>query len=167
MSSILPLGSSPQLLCLLIEDSAVGVGATVEEFEEAVDCEAKMDAMVESLVESEDEPLTNDPDAVCHNPLSFSLQIQQVINEFNNLMTIFPYLILSPTLLITLLSYQRQRQHNIPQDNKATRNIYSSRLEPMNSSLLISHTSSFISVSFSSFSLPSLLSINSEISTKV
>ena len=42
----------------------MGVGATVEEFEEAVSHEAEMDAMVESLVESEDEPLTNDPDAV-------------------------------------------------------------------------------------------------------
>ena len=48
-SSIPPLGSSPQLLCLLVEDSTVGVGATVEEFEEAVSCEAKMDAMVEAL----------------------------------------------------------------------------------------------------------------------
>ena len=37
---------------------------TVEEFEEVVDREAKMDAMVEALVELEDEPLTNDPDAV-------------------------------------------------------------------------------------------------------
>ena len=64
VSSIPPLGSSPQLLRLLVKDSTVGVGVTVEEFEEAVDCEAKMDAMVESLVESEDEPLTNDPDAV-------------------------------------------------------------------------------------------------------
>ena len=63
-SSILPLGSSPQLLHLLIEDSTVGVGATVEEFEEVVDHEAEMDAMVEALVKSEDEPLTNDPDAV-------------------------------------------------------------------------------------------------------
>ena len=41
----------------------MGVGATVEEFEEVVECEAKMDAMVDSLVESEEEPLTNDPDA--------------------------------------------------------------------------------------------------------
>ena len=64
MSSIPPLGSSPQLLRLLIKDLTVGVGVTVEEFEEAVDHEAKMDAMVESLVVSEDEPLTNDPDAV-------------------------------------------------------------------------------------------------------
>ena len=64
VSSIPPLGSSPQLLCLLIEDSTVGVGATVEEFEEVVSCEAEMDAMVEALVESEDEPLTNDPDTV-------------------------------------------------------------------------------------------------------
>ena len=64
VSSILPLGSSPQLLRLLVEDSTVGVGVTVEEFEEVVDHEAKMDAMVEALVESEDEPLTNDPDAV-------------------------------------------------------------------------------------------------------
>ena len=63
-SSILPLGSSPQLLRLLVEDLTMGVGATVEEFEEAVSCEAKMVAMVEALVESEDEPLTNDPDAV-------------------------------------------------------------------------------------------------------
>ena len=63
-SSILPLGSSPQLLCLLVEDSTVGVGVTVEEFEEAVSCEAEVDAMVESLVESEGELLTNDLDAV-------------------------------------------------------------------------------------------------------
>ena len=63
-SSILPLGSSPQLLHLLIEDSTVGVGATVEEFEEVVSHEAEMDVMVEALVESEDEPLTNDPDVV-------------------------------------------------------------------------------------------------------
>ena len=63
-SSILPLGSSPQLLRLLIEDSTVGVGATVEEFEEAVTREAKLEAMVESLVKSGDEVLTNDPDAV-------------------------------------------------------------------------------------------------------
>ena len=63
-SSIPPLGSSPQLLRLLVEDSTVGVGATVEEFEEAVTREAKLEAMVESLVESEGEVLTNDPDAV-------------------------------------------------------------------------------------------------------
>ena len=63
-SSILPLGSSPQLLCLLVKDSTVGVGATVEEFEEAVSLEAKMDAMVEALIELEEEPLTNNPDAV-------------------------------------------------------------------------------------------------------
>ena len=63
-SSIPLLGSSPQLLRLLIEDSTVGVGAMVEEFEEAVDREAKMDAMVEALVELEDEPLTNDLDTV-------------------------------------------------------------------------------------------------------
>ena len=63
-SSIPPLGSSPQLLRLLVEDSTVGVGATVEEFEEAVEREAEMDAMIGTLVESEEEPLTNDPDAV-------------------------------------------------------------------------------------------------------
>ena len=63
-SSILPLGSSPQLLHLLIEDSTVGVGVTVEEFEEVVSREAEVDAMVEALVKSEDEPLTNDLDAV-------------------------------------------------------------------------------------------------------
>ena len=63
-SSILPLGSSPQILHLLVKDLTVGVGVTEEEFEEAVDCEVEMDVMVESLVESEDEPLTNDPDAV-------------------------------------------------------------------------------------------------------
>ena len=63
-SSIPPLGSPPQLLCLLIKDSTVGVGATAEEFEEAVSREAEVDAMVESLVELEGEPLTNDPDAV-------------------------------------------------------------------------------------------------------
>ena len=58
------LGSSPQLLRLLVEDSTVGVGATVEEFKEAVSCEAEMDVMVEALVESEEEPLTNDPNTV-------------------------------------------------------------------------------------------------------
>ena len=42
----------------------MGVGATVEEFEEAVEREAEMDVMIETLVESEEEPLTNDPDAV-------------------------------------------------------------------------------------------------------
>ena len=36
----------------------------MEEFEEAVDCEAEMNVMVEALVESEDEPLTNNPDTV-------------------------------------------------------------------------------------------------------
>ena len=63
-SSIPPLGSSPQLLRLLIEDSTVGVGATVKEFEEAVTHEAEVDAMVESLVESEGQVLTNNLDAV-------------------------------------------------------------------------------------------------------
>ena len=63
-SYIPPLGSSPQLLRLLVKDLTVGVGATVEEFEEAVTCEAKVDVMVESLVESEGELLTNSPDAV-------------------------------------------------------------------------------------------------------
>ena len=63
-SSILLLGSSPQLLRLLVEDSTVGVGVTVEEFEEAVDREAKMDVMVEALVELEDKLLTNDLDTV-------------------------------------------------------------------------------------------------------
>ena len=42
----------------------MGVGATVEEFEEAVEREAEMDAMIETLVESEEEPLTNNPNAV-------------------------------------------------------------------------------------------------------
>ena len=63
-SSIPPLGSSPQLLRLLIEDLTVGVGATVEEFEEAVTHEAELEVMVESLVGSGDKVLTNDPDAV-------------------------------------------------------------------------------------------------------
>ena len=40
-SSIPLLGSSPQLLRLLVEDSTVGVGATVEEFEEVVSHEAE------------------------------------------------------------------------------------------------------------------------------
>ena len=62
--SIPLLGSSPQLLQLLMEDLSVGVDVMVEEFEEAVECEAEMDAMVDSLVELEGEPLTNDPDAV-------------------------------------------------------------------------------------------------------
>ena len=51
------------LLRLLVKDLTVGVGATVEEFEEAVSCEAEINVMVEALVES-DEPLTNDPDTV-------------------------------------------------------------------------------------------------------
>ena len=63
-SLIPPLGSSPQLLHLLIEDLTVGVGVTVEEFKEVASHEAEMDAMVEALVESEEEPLTNDLDAV-------------------------------------------------------------------------------------------------------
>ena len=62
VSSIPPLGSSPQLLRLL--NLTVGVGATVEEFEEAVTCEAEVDTMVESLVELESGVLTNDLDAV-------------------------------------------------------------------------------------------------------
>ena len=36
----------------------------MEEYEEAVSREAELEAMVESLVGSEGEPLTNDPDAV-------------------------------------------------------------------------------------------------------
>ena len=40
------------------------MGATVEEFEEAVEREAKIDVMIKTLVELEEEPLTNDPDAV-------------------------------------------------------------------------------------------------------
>ena len=44
-SSIPLLGSSPQLLGLLVKDSTVGVGATVEEFEEAVSREAEMDVV--------------------------------------------------------------------------------------------------------------------------
>ena len=63
-SSIPPLGSSPQLLQLLMEDLSVGVGSTVEEFEEAVEREAEVIAIVDSLVKSEEEPLTNDLDAV-------------------------------------------------------------------------------------------------------
>ena len=63
-SSIPLLGFSPQLLRLLVKDSTVGVGATVEEFEEVMSHEAEVDAMVESLVESEGEPLTNDPGVV-------------------------------------------------------------------------------------------------------
>ena len=63
-SSVPLLGSSPQLLRLLVEDSSVGVGATVEEFEAAVEHEAEVIAMVDALVESEEEPLTNDPEAV-------------------------------------------------------------------------------------------------------
>ena len=47
-SSIPPLGSSPQLLHLLVEDLIVGVGVTVEEFEEVVSRKAEVDAMVES-----------------------------------------------------------------------------------------------------------------------
>ena len=63
-SFIPPLGTSPQLLQLLIEDSSMGVGATVEEFEEAMEHEAEVVVMVDSLVKSEEEPLANNPDAV-------------------------------------------------------------------------------------------------------
>ena len=63
-SSIPPLGTSPQLLQLLVEDLSVGVGTTAEEFEEAVEHKAKVIAVVDALVESKEEPLTNDPDAV-------------------------------------------------------------------------------------------------------
>ena len=59
-----PLGTSPQLLQLLVEDSSVGVGAMVEEFEEVMEHEAEVVAMVDALVESEEEPLTNNLDAV-------------------------------------------------------------------------------------------------------
>ena len=55
---------SPQLLQLLIEDSSIGVGTMGEEFEEAMECEAKVVVMVDSLVRSEDKPLTNNLDAV-------------------------------------------------------------------------------------------------------
>ena len=56
----------------------------------------------------------------CHDLVSFSLQIPQVINEFHDLTTIFSYLILPPTFLIFPLSYQRQRRYNIQdkQDDK-------------------------------------------------
>ena len=63
-SSIPPLGTSPQLLQLLVEDSSMGVGTIVEEFKEAMEREAKVVAMVGALVESEEEPLTNDPDTI-------------------------------------------------------------------------------------------------------
>ena len=63
-SSIPLLGTSPQLLQLLMEDLSVGVGVTVEEFEEAVEHEAEVVAMVNTLVKLEEEPLTNDPDAI-------------------------------------------------------------------------------------------------------
>ena len=46
---------------------------------------------------------------LCHDLVSFSLQILQVINELNDLTTIFSYLILSPTLLNHPLSYQRPK----------------------------------------------------------
>ena len=42
----------------------MGVGAMGKEFEEAIEHEAEVVAMVDSLVKSEEEPLTNDPDAV-------------------------------------------------------------------------------------------------------
>ena len=62
-SSILPLGTSPQLLQLLVEDPSIGVGATAKEFEEVMEREAEAVAMVDALVDSEEEPLTHDPDA--------------------------------------------------------------------------------------------------------
>ena len=42
----------------------MGVGATGEEFKEAMEHEAEVVAMVDSLVELEEEPLTNNPDAI-------------------------------------------------------------------------------------------------------
>ena len=42
----------------------MGVSATVEEFEEAVEHEAEVVVMVDALVKSEEKPLTNNPDAV-------------------------------------------------------------------------------------------------------
>ena len=42
----------------------MGVGAMGEEFKEAMECEAKVVAMVDSLVEPEEELLTNNPDAI-------------------------------------------------------------------------------------------------------
>ena len=57
-SSIPPLGTSPQLLHLLMEDSSVGVGTTEEEFEEVMEHEAEVVAMVDSLVKSEAWDLT-------------------------------------------------------------------------------------------------------------
>ena len=47
----------------------------MEEFEEAVSREAKVDAMVESLVELEGEPLTNDPDAVGELPEAWDMVV--------------------------------------------------------------------------------------------
>ena len=101
----------------------------------------------------------------CHDLVSFSLQILQVINESNDLTIISLILSYQPHSLsfhylikgkddIIFKTYTRQYQ-----------DIYSSGLEPWNSSQLISHTSS--SVSVSSSSLPSLLPVNSETGTKV
>ena len=43
----------------------MGVGASVEEFEEAVEFEAEATSMVDSLIEAGgEEPLTNDPEAM-------------------------------------------------------------------------------------------------------
>lgn len=65
LASLVPLsGSSPQLLRLLIEDLSVGVGVTVEEFEEVREYEAGVEAMVNALVELEEKPLTRDPEVV-------------------------------------------------------------------------------------------------------
>ena len=106
----------------------------------------------------------------CHDLVSFSLQILQVINKLNHLTTIPSYLILSFTFLIIPLSYQRQDDIIFKTYTRQNEDIYSSGLEPWNSSRLISQTSSSVSVSSSSSSpssLPSLLSVNSEIGTKV
>ena len=62
-TSIPPLGTSPRLLELLVKDPSVGVGVMVEEFEEVMEREAEAVVMIDALVESEEEPLTFDPDA--------------------------------------------------------------------------------------------------------
>ena len=42
----------------------MGVGVTVEEFEEAMEREVEVEAMVATLVKSDEEPLTHDPEVV-------------------------------------------------------------------------------------------------------
>ena len=89
----------------------------------------------------------------CHNPVSFSLQILQVINELQDLTTIFLILSYHPHSLPSHYLIKGKDDIIFKTYTRQHKDIYSSGLEPWNSSRLISHISSSVSVS-SSPSLP-------------